>query len=55
MLAHFENGENVMDRPSVCTKKVHVLPADFEKGRFLKIEPYPAHFENGIVSDLEND
>ena len=36
MPAHFEDGENVMDRPPVHTKTAHFLPADFENGRFWK-------------------
>ena len=34
MQIHFENGENVTDRPPVHTKTAHFLPADFENGRF---------------------
>ena len=34
MPAHFENGENVMDRAPVHTKTAHFLPVDFENGRF---------------------
>ena len=34
MPAHFENGENVTDRPPIHTKTPYFLLADFENGRF---------------------
>ena len=34
MPVHFENGENVMDRPPVHTRTANSLLANFENGRF---------------------
>ena len=36
MPAHLKTVKIVTDRPPVHTKTAHVLPADFENGRFRK-------------------
>ena len=37
MPAHFENGQNMTNRPPVHMKKGHFLSADFENGRVWKL------------------